>query len=195
MNKLRPSFLAGAGAVVLGLTFLLPTSAYAGDGSAPAKNLVSHQTEVIPGTMTIDCSTFSEEDRQRAIRENLNLCGSLNTNDDGAVSTRGQTVGDCGVSSIYVEKWGSKLRISYGMHSTAGVIVTRSITATWGPAATGSNYDFGAVGTENYTNSIFSSNGTVSSGSKAGGTLRGSVAIAGWTFACWVSADDPVHKV
>ncbi|WP_460802251.1 hypothetical protein [Microbacterium sp. GXF6406] len=190
--KIHKKTLGLAAAAVLTLAVCLPTSAYA--STADGENLVvgASSTQVITQPMTIDCSTFSEADRERAIKENLNLCGALG--DPAGMATLGQTVSDCGVSSIYVDRnSGGRLRISYGMHSTVGAIVTRSVDVTWGPFDTGSNFDFGAVGNASYSNSL--TRASIPSGAKAGGTLRGTVAIAGWTFACWVAADDPVHSL
>lgn len=204
MNTIfRRSSMAGAGAVMLALALLLPAAANAQEGQADEKDLTVSSTQVITGTMTIDCSTFTEADRERAIRENKNLCGALDATGQGGfklsaasdpISARGSTVSDCGVASIYVDRWsGNQLRISYGLHSTQGVIITRSVTATWGPVPTGSNFDFGAVGQTSYSNSLIRAG--LPSNAKAGATLRGTVSTAGWGFVCWVVADDPVHKL
>ena len=169
--KIRKSTLGFAGVAVLALTAFLPTSAYASTADADEPTVSAPASAVIVSPMTIDCDTFSEADRVRAVEENLNLCGAL-SDDPGASAARGQTTGDCGTSSIYVDRnSGGRLRISYGMHSTKGVIVTRSLTATWGPFDTGSNYDFGAVGQESYTNSL--TRASVPKGARGGGTLRG----------------------
>lgn len=196
--------MAGAGAVMLALALLLPAAANAQEEQAGEKHLTVSSTQVITGTMTIDCSTFTEADRARAIRENKNLCGALDATAQGGfkqgaasgpISPQGSNVNDCGVASIYVDRWsGNKLRISYGLHSTQGAIITRSVTATWGPVPTGSNFDFGAVGQASYSNSLIKT-GLPSSNAKAGATLRGTVSMTGWGFVCWVVADDPVHKL
>ncbi|MEU4014977.1 hypothetical protein AB0E56_06865 [Microbacterium sp. NPDC028030] len=190
--KIRKSAVSGAGATLFALALWVPTAAQA-TTTGPIDVVDETESPVTLAPMTIDCETFSESDRQRAIIEGINLCGAL-SGDGSTNAEKAQTVGDCGVSSIYVDRnSGGNLRISYGLHSTAGPIIARSVTATWGPFDTGSNYDLGPVGQESYSNSL--TGASVPRGAIGGGTLRGSVTIAGWTFTCDIVADDPVHPL
>lgn len=172
-----PAALSATIAIMVAL--LTPASA-----SARGDRADLEEGETIVVSMEVDCSTFSEADRQRAIRENVRLCG-VNGASPGGVTTFGQTTNTCGTAAVYVDSVNGAARISYGMHSTLGTMLLRDLYVNYGPAVGGTKHDFGALGSSNYSNHF-----TISGvkGKKMGATLSGNVLIAGWTFACWVSA-------
>lgn len=187
MNSKMRKIVAGvAGATAALVLAAAPLTANAAERPEPV--IAAASTAITQSKMEIDCSTFSEADRQKAIAENLNICGSL------GATARGVVNADCGTSTFYVDRSSTgKLRISYGLFSSKGTIVTRSLTSTWGPALVGDNYDFGAVGRDTYSNTF--EKGNLPRPSQIGGTLRGTVTIAGWTFSCNIVNDVAVRRI
>jgi hypothetical protein len=107
--------------------------------------------------------------------------------------TDGGSMSRCGTSSIYVDRINGKLRISYAMHSIVGNITSRILDVNWGPTSAGSNHDVGLWNRRTFNNAL--SRGPAKAGDRAGATLRWQVTTSGWTLACWVSADEPVHRL
>ncbi|MFJ4167789.1 hypothetical protein ACIPY5_19730 [Microbacterium sp. NPDC089698] len=190
MKKIRTWFAGAAAAVLVSLAVVNPgAGAFAAEGGLDtATPAVESTVETVP--MTIDCSTFTEQDRQKAVSLGLNYCGALAG--AGAVTTRGTTPANCGTASVYAERAGGQMRVSWGLHSTSGPMLERFLSLEWGPMNSGGYPDSYVMYTEDYSNSI--NTGTVKSG-KAGATLRGWVAILGWNFTCTVLADDPPHYI
>lgn len=184
-RRLRiPAALTATAALVVAL--FVPSAAHAQPVSAPDVERTTYTY-----SMQVDCSTFSEADRERAIRENISLCG-VNEQASEGVTTFGQTTADCGTSAVYVDSVNGAARISYGMHSTVGPMVLRDLYVNYGPAVAGEKHDFGALGSPDYSN-YFTITGV--KGKKMGATLSGSVLIAGWTFSCWVYASEPQRTI
>lgn len=142
--------------------------------------------------MKVDCSTFSEADRQRAIEENLSICDVRARASDGSKVPLDQNTNNCGTAALYVDSNNGKARYSYGLHSTKGIIILRDLYVNYGPAVAGTKHDFGAWGSESYSNT-FTVGGV--KGKKMGGTLTGGVGIAGWTFQCSVYAYEGAIKI
>lgn len=160
---------------------LTPAAAMAAPDSSTSPE---HEVTVTEFAMKIDCSTFSESDRERAVKEGLDLCGSLSGNE--GVSTRGQNTSNCGTAAVYVDKRGGNgVRISWGLHSTMGNMIFRTLYVNYGPGVSGSFPDISAMATPDYSNRL---NLTGTGGKKMGATLSGVVTIFGWTFGCSVYA-------
>lgn len=67
------------------------------------------EREVIQIPMEWDCSTFTEADRQKAVAENIDICGALGDQESG-ISARVTNPGNCGTASMYVDKRNSNTR-------------------------------------------------------------------------------------
>lgn len=93
----------------------------------------------------------------------------------GGVTTQGAVAGNCGTSTIYVDKIGThKGRVSWGMFAATGHMVARELTITWGPAGGGSFLDLSPMNSEDYTKSR-----TVSGTGNLSATIGGSVQLVG----------------
>lgn len=135
--------------------------------------------------MSWDCSGFTEADRQKAVREQINVCGALDQA-QGKPQSRVRITGDCGTAMMYIQKNGDGNRVvSWGMSSTAGPMIGRAINVSW---TGGGFYDLSPMWQTDYSNSR-----VVKSKTKIGGTINGNVTIYGWKVSCSVySYSNPV---
>ncbi|MDR6868878.1 hypothetical protein J2Y69_003504 [Microbacterium resistens] len=137
--------------------------------------------------MTWNCSELTEADRQKAISENINMCGVLDA--PGAIQTKGSSNFGCGTTYIYVDRWFDQIRVSYSLYSSEGIMIGRSLNVYWEGWSNGSNYDFGGVNSDSYSNTVTGANLPGYQVSESA-YMSGTVAILGRTITCGVWVED-----
>lgn len=136
------------------------------------------ETQVVSVPMLADCSGVDAEELARMDRAELGLCGAAGA-DPG---TRGQVTGTCGTASIYTDRSSNgKGRVSWGLHSTKGVMIARDLQVTWGPAGGNTIHDITTMYSADYSNSR-----TVLGNGKLGASMHGNVGLLGWTITCGI---------
>lgn len=120
-----------------------------------------------------DCAAVTPEGRDYLKSHDIDLC-------DFDTRGRGVVNGNCGTSTIYVDRIGSgRGRVSWGPFSKGGAMTARNITVTWGPAGGGSQWDPALMASLAYTNSK-----QVSGKGKFSASVAGSVTVAGEFLVC-----------
>lgn len=90
-------------------------------------------------------------------------------------TTQGVVAGNCGTSTIYVDKIGThKGRVSWGVFAASGHMVARELTISWGPAGGGSFLDLSPMNSSDYSKSR-----TVKGTGNLSATIGGSVQLVG----------------
>lgn len=123
----------------------------------PSAAFASTEPHVVTVPMTVDCSTMTPKATEYAVAHHISICGvgetSTATTGSRLAHPNGQGTGNCGTASIYVDGIGKgHARVSWGLHSTKGIMVARDLGITWGPAHSGTFADISPMFGEDYSN-------------------------------------------
>lgn len=138
-------------------------------------------TLVAEGLMVPDCEGLTDEAREYAVANEIDICGILDP--PGSVSTRDIRTGQCGSSAIFAyQAAGYSIQINYGFQSTVGNMALRALEVTWvGTAASDYNLDFAFMNAATYNGSYTEYAGRGYAAVELGGT-----ATTVWGLICYL---------
>ncbi|ROQ41092.1 hypothetical protein EDF46_0463 [Frondihabitans sp. PhB188] len=163
-RRLTGSLLTGAAATSM---------IVAGPVSARASE-ATHAEVTVP--LVADCSTLTDRGRAYFRANDIQICGV-------GGSSRGVVSGNCGTSTIYVDRLGSgRGRVSWSIFAGGGsTMVFRNIAINWGPAAGGSFADVSPMAGLAYSKSRL-----VNGKGKLKASISGSVKLVGKYLTCTI---------